>query len=239
MKYKDLEAKPPEHHTDEELAEIYRLDASEEIRGAVPRYREDVAVGDTPPAMAEGPAASEIRSEIGPDSILRGGRRGERIAHAAPTRRSWSPAGPVSDSWRQRPGVTPGPGRRCPDADARDLLQRRRQARRRCLLSPRPHAGRETRGARSLPWLHRRQGPLSPRQRAGAHGGRLRRPDLRLQRLGDQRRRAKPARAVQPGGGRASRADLPEYSAGGGPRAPRPVRDQLWWRDRHVGRGAR
>jgi acyl dehydratase len=49
------EAKPPRRWTPDELAEIARLYAAEEVRGAVPRYWEDVQVGDRLPTMAKGP----------------------------------------------------------------------------------------------------------------------------------------------------------------------------------------
>jgi acyl dehydratase len=54
-KYDALKTRPPKRYTDDELAEIYRLYASEEVRGAVPRYWEDVAEGEPLPAMAKGP----------------------------------------------------------------------------------------------------------------------------------------------------------------------------------------
>ncbi|NQV19883.1 MAG: MaoC family dehydratase N-terminal domain-containing protein [Rhodospirillales bacterium] len=42
-------------YTDEELVDIYRHYAQEEIRGADPRYWDDVNVGDTLPTMVKGP----------------------------------------------------------------------------------------------------------------------------------------------------------------------------------------
>jgi acyl dehydratase len=44
-----------ERYTEEELAEFTRLYQAEEIRGATPRYWEDVAVGDQLPRMMKGP----------------------------------------------------------------------------------------------------------------------------------------------------------------------------------------
>ena len=44
-----------EQYTEEELAEFTRLYQAEEIRGAVPRYWEDVNVGDELPRMMKGP----------------------------------------------------------------------------------------------------------------------------------------------------------------------------------------
>jgi len=41
--------------TDEELSEYFKLYEAEEIRGATPRYWEDVAVGETLPRMLKGP----------------------------------------------------------------------------------------------------------------------------------------------------------------------------------------
>jgi acyl dehydratase len=54
-KYSDVKARPQKVYTDDELAEIYSLYAKEEIRGATPRYWEDVEVGDKLPTMAKGP----------------------------------------------------------------------------------------------------------------------------------------------------------------------------------------
>jgi acyl dehydratase len=54
-KYKETRAKPPHRYDDEALAEIYRHYAEEEVRGAIPRYFEDVRVGDKLPTMVKGP----------------------------------------------------------------------------------------------------------------------------------------------------------------------------------------
>jgi len=54
-KYSDVRARPPRVYTDAELEQVYKLYAAEEIRGATPRYWEDVAVGDELPTMAKGP----------------------------------------------------------------------------------------------------------------------------------------------------------------------------------------
>ena len=54
-KYTELKARPPKHYTDEELAAFYRHYAAEEIRGATPRYWDDVSIGDPLPTMAKGP----------------------------------------------------------------------------------------------------------------------------------------------------------------------------------------
>ena len=54
-KYTEVKAKVPKRYTDEELAEVYQLYANEEIRGAVPRYWQDVAEGERLPTMAKGP----------------------------------------------------------------------------------------------------------------------------------------------------------------------------------------
>jgi acyl dehydratase len=54
-KYTSVKAKPTKRYTDDELAEIYRLYAREEVRGAVPRYWNDVAEGERLPTMAKGP----------------------------------------------------------------------------------------------------------------------------------------------------------------------------------------
>ncbi|WP_127088945.1 FAS1-like dehydratase domain-containing protein [Aquabacter cavernae] len=54
-KYTAVKARPPRRYTDEELDRVYRLYAEEEVRGATPRYFEDVQVGDKLPTMAKGP----------------------------------------------------------------------------------------------------------------------------------------------------------------------------------------
>ena len=54
-KYKEVKAKPPHRYTEAELEKVYGLYAKEEIRGATPRYIEDVTVGEALPTMAKGP----------------------------------------------------------------------------------------------------------------------------------------------------------------------------------------
>jgi len=54
-KYEAVKAKPPRRYDDEELAAFYELYAEEEVRGAVPRYWEDVEVGDELRPLAKGP----------------------------------------------------------------------------------------------------------------------------------------------------------------------------------------
>ena len=54
-KYSEVKARPPRRYTDEELAKGYELYAREEIRGATPRYFEDVKAGDELPVMFKGP----------------------------------------------------------------------------------------------------------------------------------------------------------------------------------------
>lgn len=54
-KYTELRKKEPKRYTQEELSAIYKHYADEEIRGAKPRYFEDVAVGDKLPTMVKGP----------------------------------------------------------------------------------------------------------------------------------------------------------------------------------------
>ncbi|MGE0715037.1 MAG: MaoC family dehydratase N-terminal domain-containing protein [Alphaproteobacteria bacterium] len=54
-KYAELRKKEPRRYTEAELEEVWRLYANEEVRGAKPRYWEDVAVGDALPDMAKGP----------------------------------------------------------------------------------------------------------------------------------------------------------------------------------------
>jgi len=54
-KYDDLKGKEPRRYTQQELNRIYDLYAAEEVRGATPRYWEDVQVGESLPTMAKGP----------------------------------------------------------------------------------------------------------------------------------------------------------------------------------------
>ena len=54
-KYTDIRARPPRVYSDAELGRVYDLYAAEQIRGAAPRYWEDVAVNDALPTMAKGP----------------------------------------------------------------------------------------------------------------------------------------------------------------------------------------
>ncbi|TAL01961.1 MAG: acyl dehydratase [Rhodospirillaceae bacterium] len=54
-KYKETNARAPKVYTNEDLAKIYKLYENEEVRGATPRYWEDVKVGDKLPPMVKGP----------------------------------------------------------------------------------------------------------------------------------------------------------------------------------------
>ena len=54
-KYTDLKEKSKRRYTPEELAEVYALYRDEEVRGATPRYWDDIQVGDELPTMAKGP----------------------------------------------------------------------------------------------------------------------------------------------------------------------------------------
>lgn len=54
-KYKDLKAKPQHRYTEAELEKVWSAYAAEEVRGATPRYFEDVTVGEALPTMAKGP----------------------------------------------------------------------------------------------------------------------------------------------------------------------------------------
>jgi acyl dehydratase len=54
-KYAEVKARTPHRYTQEQLGEAYKLYADEEIRGARPRYFEDVAVGEELPVMLKGP----------------------------------------------------------------------------------------------------------------------------------------------------------------------------------------
>ena len=54
-KYADVKSRPPKLYTQEELGAIFELYANENIRGATPRYWEDVSEGEKLPQMAKGP----------------------------------------------------------------------------------------------------------------------------------------------------------------------------------------
>ena len=54
-KYAELKSRPERRYTDAELEAVWDMYAREEVRGATPRYFEDVAVGDALPEMAKGP----------------------------------------------------------------------------------------------------------------------------------------------------------------------------------------
>jgi acyl dehydratase len=54
-KYTELRKKEQKRYTQDELSAIYKHYANEEMRGAKPRYWNDVAVGDKLPTMVKGP----------------------------------------------------------------------------------------------------------------------------------------------------------------------------------------
>src|SRR5579875_1002010 len=54
-KYEEVKKKPKVHYTREQLARIFSFYEREEIRGALPRYIEDVKVGDKLQTMVKGP----------------------------------------------------------------------------------------------------------------------------------------------------------------------------------------
>ncbi len=54
-KYSELKARPLRRYTEADLDRVWRLYAAEEVRGATPRFWEDVAVGDKLPTMPKGP----------------------------------------------------------------------------------------------------------------------------------------------------------------------------------------
>lgn len=54
-KYDATKARPPMRYTDQELERVFALYQAETIRGAEPRYGEDVTVGEQLPPMAKGP----------------------------------------------------------------------------------------------------------------------------------------------------------------------------------------
>ncbi|HUY27985.1 MAG TPA: MaoC family dehydratase N-terminal domain-containing protein [Candidatus Binataceae bacterium] len=55
VKYTELKARKPVYYTREELAKIFAVYEAEEIRGANPRYIEDVTPGEKLPQMVKGP----------------------------------------------------------------------------------------------------------------------------------------------------------------------------------------
>jgi len=54
-KYAALKTRAARRYTPEELADAYRLYAEEEVRGATPRWFEEVSMGDELPVMLKGP----------------------------------------------------------------------------------------------------------------------------------------------------------------------------------------
>lgn len=54
-KYQALKTRAVRRYTDAELADAYKLYAEEQIRGATPRYWQDVAEGEALPVMLKGP----------------------------------------------------------------------------------------------------------------------------------------------------------------------------------------
>ena len=54
-KYKDVRSRTPRVYTPDEIAEAYKLYRGEEVRGATPRYWEDVTEGEALPVMFKGP----------------------------------------------------------------------------------------------------------------------------------------------------------------------------------------
>jgi acyl dehydratase len=54
-KYTEVKARPLRRYSRQELAEAYQLYAEEKIRGALPRYWQDVAEGEELPVMLKGP----------------------------------------------------------------------------------------------------------------------------------------------------------------------------------------
>ncbi len=54
-KYTEVKARGDQHYSDEELSRIYKMYHDEEVRGATPRYWEDVTEGEALPPMVKGP----------------------------------------------------------------------------------------------------------------------------------------------------------------------------------------
>jgi acyl dehydratase len=54
-KYAETKARPPQAYSEDDLTRIYKMYHDEEVRGAEPRYWEDVAEGEALPPMVKGP----------------------------------------------------------------------------------------------------------------------------------------------------------------------------------------
>ena len=54
-KYTEVKARGDQHYSDEELSRIYKMYHDEEVRGATPRYWEDVTEGEALQPMVKGP----------------------------------------------------------------------------------------------------------------------------------------------------------------------------------------
>jgi len=54
-KYKEVKARQPRQYSGKEIAEAYKLYRNEEVRGAEPRYWQDVKEGEALPVMFKGP----------------------------------------------------------------------------------------------------------------------------------------------------------------------------------------
>jgi acyl dehydratase len=54
-KYKEVKAREPRQYSGKEIAEAYKLYRNEEVRGAQPRYWQDVKEGEALPVMFKGP----------------------------------------------------------------------------------------------------------------------------------------------------------------------------------------
>jgi acyl dehydratase len=54
-KYSELKRREPKRYSQDDIANIYKLYANEEVRGGAPRYWDDVEVGDKLPTIAKGP----------------------------------------------------------------------------------------------------------------------------------------------------------------------------------------
>ncbi len=54
-KYTEVKAKKPVHYSRDDLTKIFALYEAEEVRGATPRYIEDVKAGEKLPTMVKGP----------------------------------------------------------------------------------------------------------------------------------------------------------------------------------------
>ena len=100
-KYKDVKARAPRRYTEQELADAYKLYAEEKIRGATPRYWQDVTrrrgAADHGQGADDGDRLHRLRAGLGrplhprQQARLEADRRPSRPRHRQPLRHSRLP----------------------------------------------------------------------------------------------------------------------------------------------------